>query len=108
MGTWGAVTLACFCGDGPAANTSTSFWRETNGWKWSPFMVGYMWAAPHAGQMLTTLTHSRATAVRFKEVETVRLFTSAGHPWMGLAALVLLRLPLLAGATYLIIRGLPF
>jgi len=30
----------------------------------------------------------------FKEVETVRLFTATGHPWIAFAALLVWRLPL--------------
>lgn len=51
---------------------------------------------------------SSITARRFREVEAVKLFTSSGHPWMGLAALVVYRLPLVAGAIYLMVGHSPF
>jgi len=35
---------------------------------------------------------TRAPASQSAEVETVRLFTASGHPWMGLAALAMWRL----------------
>lgn len=34
---------------------------------------------------------TRAPASQSAEVETVRLFTASGHPWMGLVALVMWR-----------------
>ena len=39
------------------------------------------------------IPRTRAERNRFKEVETVRLFTASGHPWIAFAALVVWRLP---------------
>ena len=62
-------------------------------------MVGYSLNAAHNSVMHMPVSRTRAATGRFKEVETVRLFTASGHPWMGFAALVVLRAPpiLLAG-----------
>lgn len=35
---------------------------------------------------------TRTLGSKSAEVETVRLFTASGHPWMGLAALAMWRL----------------
>ncbi len=85
---------------------------ETNGGQWPVFMLAYRFIERRMPTMpmpmpIRTYSDSLRRA-RFKEVETVRLFTASGHPWMGLAALVVFRAPLLAGAVYLIVRGSPF
>ena len=56
--------------------------------------------APSVGHLVGTRDNSvmpmpkprtRQPASRSAEVETVRLFTASGHPWMGLAALAMWR-----------------
>lgn len=55
--------------------------------------------APPVGHLFGTRDNSvmpkprtRAPARQSAEVETVRLFTASGHPWMGLAALAMWRI----------------
>jgi hypothetical protein len=67
--------------------------RETNGWRCLPFMVGYLSALCDNAPMIKTPPSGRSPASRSKEVETVRLFTTSGHPWIAFAALVVWRLP---------------
>jgi uncharacterized membrane protein len=38
-------------------------------------------------------TKRQQAGQRFKEEETVRLFTASGHPWMALTSLLLWRVP---------------
>ena len=35
-----------------------------------------------------------APPIRFKEVETVKIFATSGHPWIAFASLLVWRLPL--------------
>lgn len=57
--------------------------------------------------MLTRLPLRFAPLPSSKEVETVRIFTKSGHPWIAFAALVVWRLPLptLAVAAIFYARG---
>jgi len=51
-----------------------------------------------AERSVMTIRHPFRPAhqTRFKEVETVKIFLTSGHPWMAFAALLVWRLPLRA------------
>lgn len=55
--------------------------------------VGYLFTLRDNTPMVTSHPKSRQPASRSKEVETVRIFATTGHPWIAFAALVVWRLP---------------
>jgi hypothetical protein len=56
-------------------------------------MIGYQVGSDDNSLMPMPVSRTPTGARSSKEVETVRIFTASGHPWIGFAALVVWRAP---------------
>lgn len=74
----------------PNSGLPTRFFALKIGAQTAP-LVGYLFETRDNSVMSMPKPRTCAPASRSAEVETVRLFTASGHPWMGLVALAMWR-----------------